>query len=288
MKVHKAVIVAAGFGTRMLPASRVIPKEMLPVVDKPAIQVIVEEVVASGIREIGIVISPGRATVLDHFRPAAELEGLLEERGKFELLQVVRATSKLARITPIEQRKPLGLGHAVLQAREFAGADPVAFILPDDVIDTARPCLRQILDAAEKRDAPAVALLRVPAEDVSKYGIVEASRVGERLYRLSGMVEKPPRGKAPSDLAIIGRYVLTPDIFALLEHTRAGAGGEIQLTDGLLELCRRRELYGYEFEGTRYDLGDRLGYLTAQVAFGLKRPDLADRLRAYLKSTSAS
>jgi UTP--glucose-1-phosphate uridylyltransferase len=288
MKVRKAVIVAAGLGTRMLPASRVIPKEMLPLVDKPAIQVIVEEVVASGIREIGVVISPGRATVLDHFRPAPELEELLEERGKLDLLEVVRATSNLARITPIEQRTPLGLGHAVLQAREFAAADPVAFILPDDVIDTARPCLRQILDAAEKRDAPAVALLRVPAEDVSKYGIVEASRVGERLYRLTGMVEKPPRTKAPSDLAIIGRYVLTPDIFAMLEHTRPGAGGEIQLTDGLLELCRRRELYGYEFEGIRYDLGDRLGYLTAQVAFGLKRPDLADRLRAYLKSISAS
>ena len=288
MKVRKAVILAAGLGTRMLPASRVIPKEMLPVVDKPAIQVIVEEVAASGINDIAIVISPGRTTVLDQFRPARELEAHLEERGKRDLLEIVRASSRLARITPVEQDKPLGLGHAVYQAREFAAGEPLAVLLPDDIVDSDRPCLGQILTVAEQRDAAAVAMLAVPGSELSKYGIVEASRVegwpDDRLYRLTGMVEKPPPEKAPSNFAIIGRYVLTPEIFDLLRETRPGAGGEIQLTDALLQLCRRREVYGYRFEGTRYDLGDRAGFVTAQVAFGLKRPDLADRLRAYLKS----
>jgi len=284
MKVRKAVIVAAGFGTRMLPASRVIPKEMLPVVDTPAIQLIVEEVVASGIDDIAIVISPGRTTVLDHFAPAPELEGYLEERGKHDLLQVVRATSKLARITPVEQREPLGLGHAVMQARDFAAGQPFAVILPDDIIDAKTPCLRQILEVAERHDTPALALLRVARSELSKYGIVEAHRLEDRLYRLTAMVEKPQPGSAPSDLAIMGRYVLTPEVFDLLRVTRPGAGGEIQLTDALLELCRRRAVYGYEFEGTRYDVGDRAGFLIAQIALGLKRPDLADRLRTYLRS----
>jgi UTP--glucose-1-phosphate uridylyltransferase len=288
MRVRKAVILAAGLGTRMLPASRVIPKEMLPVVDKPAIQLIVEEVVDSGITDIAIVVSPGRTTVLDHFRPAPELERHLEERGKRELLETVRATARLARITPIEQTRPLGLGHAVYQARNFAGGEPVAVLLPDDIVDGPRPLLRQILDVAERRDAPAVALLKVPAGEISKYGIVKASPVEPRLHRLTGMIEKPDPAKAPSDLAIIGRYVLTPEIFELLADARPGAGGEIQLTDALLRLSERRELYGYEFEGVRHDLGDRLGFLTAQIAFGLKRPDLADRLRTYLRSVIAS
>lgn len=288
MKVRKAVILAAGLGTRMLPASRVIPKEMLPLVDKPAIQVIVEEVAASGIDDIAIVISPRRTTVLDQFRPAPELESHLEKRGKRDLLELVRASTNLARITSVEQKKPLGLGHAVLQTREFTGGEPFAVLLPDDIVDSARPCLKQILEVAERRDAPAVALLKVPASELSKYGIVEATRVEQRLYRLTGMAEKPELEKAPSDFAIIGRYVLTPDIFETLQETRPGAGGEIQLTDGLLKLCKRREFYGYEFEGTRYDLGDLAGFLTAQIAFGLKRPDLADRLRAYLKSVASS
>jgi UTP--glucose-1-phosphate uridylyltransferase len=291
MKVRKAVIVAAGLGTRMLPASRVIPKEMLPVVDKPAIQMIVEEVAAPGITDIGIVVSPNRTTVLEQFRPVPELENHLESRGKRDLLEVVRACCRLARITQINQDKPLGLGHAVYQARDFAAGEPIAVLLPDDIIDNAkRPCLRQILDASERFDAPAVALLRLPQSELSKFGIVEASRVDDhddRTYRLSGMIEKPPPGKAPSDLAIIGRYVLPAEVFDLLRDTKPGAGGEIQLTDALMTLSRRRDVYGYEFEGTRYDLGDRLGFLMAQVAFGLNRPDLADRLRAYLRSITS-
>jgi UTP--glucose-1-phosphate uridylyltransferase len=278
------VVLAAGLGTRMLPASKVIPKEILPVVDKPAIQVVVEEAVASGIDEIVLVLSPGRTTVLDHFQPAVELERHLEERAKPDLLEIVRLTNAPARFITAWQEQPLGLGHAVLQAREAVGDEPFAAILPDDIFDCDRPCLRQLLDVAEAEDAPTVALMRVPRSEIPKYGIVEARQVRPRLYQLTGMVEKPSIDKAPSDLAILGRYVLTPDIFPLLAEGKPGAGGEIQLTDGLLALSRRRKLYGYEFEGTRYDLGDRVGFLTAQIGFGLKRPELADRLLAWLKS----
>jgi UTP--glucose-1-phosphate uridylyltransferase len=284
MKVRKAVIVAAGMGTRMLPASKVIPKEILPVVDKPAIQMVVEEAIASGIEEIVVIISPGRTTVVDYFDPAPELERHLEERGKHDVLAMVRSTNNPVRFTTAEQKEPLGLGHAVLQAREAVGDEPFAVILPDDIFDSKRPCLRQLLDVAESEDTPVVALLRVARSEIPKYGIVVAKPVRPRLYELSGMVEKPPAEKAPSDLAIMGRYVLTPDIFPLLADGKPGAGGEIQLTDALLELAKRRRLYGYEFEGMRYDLGDKAGFIAAQVGFGLKRPELADSLRAYLKS----
>ncbi len=288
MKVTKAIIVAAGLGTRMLPASKVIPKEILPVIDTPAIQVVVEEAVASGIRDIFVVVAPGRTIVLDHFKPALELEMLLEERGKHEVLEVVRRTNTFAQFTAVEQAKPLGLGHAVLQAREVIGDEPFAVMLPDDIFDCPRPCLAQLIAAAEAKDAPVVALLKVARSEIPKYGIVEAKPAGERLYELSGMVEKPAIDKAPSDLAIMGRYVLTPDIFDLLAKGKPGAGGEIQLTDALMALAHRRKLYGYEFEGVRYDLGDRVGYIAAQVGFGLKRPDLADRLRSYLQAILAS
>jgi UTP--glucose-1-phosphate uridylyltransferase len=284
MKVRKAVVVAAGLGTRMLPATRVIPKEILPVVDRPAIQVVVEEAIASGIEEIVIVVAPGRSLVLDHFAPVPDLERHLQERGKHDLLAVVRSVSGMTRITRADQTQPMGLGHAVLQAREAIGDEPFAVILPDDIFDSERPCLRQLMDVAEARAAPVVALMRVAPRDISKYGIVEASPAGERLHRLTGMVEKPELSKAPSDFAIVGRYILTPGIFSLLAEGKPGAGGEIQLTDGLLALCRSRPMYGYEFAGTRYDLGDRFGLITAQIGFGLKRPDLADRLRAYLKT----
>jgi len=286
MKVRKAVVLAAGLGTRMLPASKVIPKEILPVVDKPAIQVVVEEAVASGIEEIILVLSPGRTTVLEHFQPAVELERHLVQRGKADLIEIVRHTNGLARFTTAWQEQPLGLGHAVLQAREAVGNEPFAAILPDDIFDCDRPCLRQLLDVAEAEDAPTVALMRVPRSEIPKYGIVEVRQVRPRLYQLTGMVEKPPIEQAPSDLAIMGRYVLTPDIFPLLAEAKPGTGGEIQLTDGLLALSARRKLYGYEFEGTRYDLGDRVGFLAAQIGFGLKRPELADRLRAWLKSVT--
>ncbi len=284
MKVRKAVIVAAGLGTRMLPASKVVPKEILPVIDTPAIQMVVEEAVASGIEEIVLILGPGKEALLEHFGPAAALERYLEQRGKTDLLEVVRRTNRLARFTTAWQNEPLGLGHAVLQAREAIGNEPFAAILPDDIFDCARPCIRQLLDHAEARDEPTVALLRVPRSELSKYGIVAVEPVGPRLYQLTGMVEKPPIDQAPSEFAIMGRYILTPDIFALLAQVKPGAGGEIQLTDALLALSQRRKLYGYEFEGVRYDLGDRVGFLTAQIGFGLKRPELADRLRAWLET----
>lgn len=288
MKVRKAVVLAAGLGTRMLPASKVVPKEILPVVDKPAIQVVVEEALASGIEEIVLVLSPGRTTVHDHFNPAEELERHLEERGKHDLLEMIRATNRMARFTVAWQEQPLGLGHAVLQSREAVGDEPFAAILPDDIFDSARPCLRQLLDVAEAEDVPTVALLRVPQSEIPKYGIVAVKPVRPRVYQLSGMVEKPAIQDAPSDFAIMGRYVLTPDVFTLLADARPGAGGEIQLTDALLALCSRRKLYGYEFEGTRYDLGDRVGFITAQIGFGLRRPELADRLRDWLKTVAES
>jgi UTP--glucose-1-phosphate uridylyltransferase len=282
MKVRKAVIVAAGLGTRMLPASKVVPKEILPVVDKPAIQIVVEEAVASGIEEIVLLLGPGKEALRDHFRPAEALERQLESRGKLDLLETIRQTNRLARFTTAWQYEPLGLGHAVLQARDAVGGEPFAAILPDDIFDSARPCLRQLLDAAEPADSPVVALMRVPRSEIPKYGIVAVKPAGPRLFELTGMVEKPPIDQAPSEFAIMGRYILTPDIFDFLAHVKPGAGGEIQLTDALLTLSRKRKLYGYEFEGIRYDLGDRVGFLTAQIGYGLKRPELAARLRDWL------
>jgi UTP--glucose-1-phosphate uridylyltransferase len=284
MKVRKAVIVAAGLGTRMLPASKVIPKEILPVVDKPAIQMVVEEAVASGIEEIVLLIGPGKDALLEHFQPAPALERYLEQRGKRELLESARQMNRLAHFTTAWQSEPLGLGHAVLQARDAVGKEPFTVILPDDIFDCERPCLRQLIDAAQAADAPIVALTRVPRAEIPKYGIVAVQPAGPRLYELTGMVEKPPIEKAPSEFAIMGRYVLTPDIFDLLARVTPGAGGEIQLTDGLLALAQRQKLYGYEFEGIRYDLGDRVGFLTAQIGFGLKRPELADGLHRWLSA----
>ncbi|MGH7907384.1 MAG: UTP--glucose-1-phosphate uridylyltransferase [Candidatus Binataceae bacterium] len=288
MKVKKAVIVAAGMGTRMLPASKAIPKEVLPVVDTPAIQIVVEEAVRSGIKDIIMILSAGKDATLDHFSPSPELEAHLEKRNKHELAAQLRAISQLAAFTRVEQKEPLGLGHAVLQARDAIGGEPFAVMLPDDIFDSPRPCLGQLLEIAERRDAPVVALQRVAREDISKYGIVIGDKAGDRLLRLTGMVEKPSPDKAPSDLAIMGRYVLAPEIFDLLAEGRPGAGGEIQLTDSLIGLAQRRPFYGYEFEGIRYDLGDPLGFLSAQVAYGLKRADLADRFRTYLKSVISS
>jgi UTP--glucose-1-phosphate uridylyltransferase len=268
----------------MLPASKVIPKEILPVVDTPAIQIIFEEAIASGIEEVIVVVTPGRTLVLDHFKTAVELERQLESKGKRDILQMIRKTNTPVKLTEAHQPQPLGLGHAVLQARQAVGNEPFAVFLPDDIIDAEKPCLRQMLDVAEKRDAPVVALLKVARSEISKYGIVDAQAAGDRTYELRGMVEKPAPEKAPSEFAIMGRYVLTPDIFELLAEGKPGAGGEIQLTDALMALTERRKIYGYEFEGIRYDLGDRVGFISAQIGFGLKRPDLADRLRAYLKS----
>jgi UTP--glucose-1-phosphate uridylyltransferase len=282
-KVRKEVIVAAGLGTRMLPASKVVPKEILPVVDTPAIQLVVEEAVAAGITEIVLLLGPGKEALLDHFRPAPTLERYLEQRGKRDLLELVHRTNTLATFTTAWQQEPMGLGHAVLQARGAVGDEPFAVILPDDIFDCSRPCLRQLLDHAERHDAPTVALMRVPRSELSKYGIVAVQPAGPRLYQLTGMVEKPPVEQAPSEFAIMGRYILTPEIFALLAQVKPGAGGEIQLTDALLALSQRRKLYGYEIAGIRYDLGDRVGFLTAQIGYGMKRPELAGRLRSWLE-----
>ncbi len=288
MKVTKAVIVAAGWGTRMLPASKVVPKELLPVVDVPAIQLVVEEVAACGIRDVIVVVAPGRSQVLDHFRAAPELERYLAERGKRDLLKLVRRPAELANVRSVLQEKALGLGHAVLQAREAAGDEPFALLLPDDIFAAPRPCLAQILETAQQKGAPAVALTRVARSEVSKYGIVRAEPAGPRTYRLSGMVEKPEPETAPSDLAIVGRYILPPEIFPLLADVRPGAGGEIQLTDALARLSATRPVYGCQFEGERFDVGDRLGFLRAQIAFALRRPELAEGLRGMLRSFISS
>jgi UTP--glucose-1-phosphate uridylyltransferase len=284
VKIKKAVILAAGFGTRMLPATKAVPKELLPVVDTPGIQLVVEEIVAAGITDIVMVTSAGKGALMDHFSPAPVLERFLAERNKRDLLEVVQRTAHLATITTVEQAQPLGIGHAVLQAKSAIGNQPFAVALPDDIFDCQTPCLRQLIEVAGAQEGPVVALLRLPRAEVSKYGIVEATQMAPRVHRLTGMVEKPPLDKAPSDMAIMGRYVLPAEIFGILERVKPGHGGEIQLTDALVELSGRRNLYGYEFEGVRYDLGDRLGFLKAQIAYGLRNPELADKLRAYLSS----
>ena len=288
-RVRKAVFPAAGLGTRFLPATKAQPKEMLPLVDKPLIQYGVEEAIQSGIQNILIVTGRGKSAIEDHFDVSFELEHLLESRQKTDLLETVRAVSDMIDIAYIRQKEALGLGHAVLRARDLVGPEPFAVVLSDDVIDAPVPCLRQLLDVYQYFGASVVALMEVPEETVSAYGIVDAEPVDhhgsrDRLFRIRNMVEKPPRAEAPSRLAIIGRYVLTPEIFPALEAVAPGAGGEIQLTDGLKHLLRNRPIYGYRFEGKRYDAGDKLGFLEATVEFALRRPDLGRAFRLYLRS----
>ncbi|MGH9631259.1 MAG: UTP--glucose-1-phosphate uridylyltransferase GalU [Bryobacteraceae bacterium] len=290
-KVRKAVFPAAGLGTRFLPATKAQPKEMLPLVDKPLIQYGVEEVVHSGIQNIIIVTGRGKSAIEDHFDVSFELEHLLESRGKKDLLNCVRGVSDLIDVSYVRQKEALGLGHAVLRAKELVGPEPVAVVLSDDVIDAEIPCMRQLLDVYEYFGATVVALMEVPRENISAYGVVDAEPVahnggGDRLFRIRNMVEKPKPDDAPSNLAIIGRYVLTSEIFAAIESIPAGKGGEIQLTDALKHLLRNRPVYGYKFEGTRYDAGDKLGFLKATVEFALKRYDLGGPFREYLKAMS--
>lgn len=290
-KVRKAVFPAAGLGTRFLPATKAQPKEMLPLVDKPLIQYGVEEVVHSGIQNIIIVTGRGKSAIEDHFDVSFELEHLLESRGKKDLLSCVRGVSDLIDISYVRQKEALGLGHAVLRAKELVGPEPFSVVLSDDVIDAEIPCMRQLLDVYEYFGASVVALMEVPKENISAYGVVDAEPVahnggGGRLFRIRNMVEKPKPDDAPSNLAIIGRYVLTPEIFTAIESIPAGTGGEIQLTDALKHLLRNRPVYGYKFEGTRYDAGDKLGFLKATVEFALKRYDLGGPFREYLKAIS--
>ena len=285
--VRKAVFPAAGLGTRFLPATKAQPKEMLPLVDKPLIQYGVEEAVRSGVRNIIIVTGRGKSAIEDHFDVSFELEHLLESRGRLDLVAEVRSISDMIDVAYVRQKEALGLGHAVLRARELVGAEPFAVVLSDDVIDAQVPCLRQLLDIHAVYGASVLALMEVPPDQVSMYGVVEAEPVhhngaDDRLYRIRSLVEKPAAADAPSNLAIIGRYVLMPEIFASIEAIEPGKGGEIQLTDALKHLLEDRPVYGYRFEGQRYDAGDKLGFLKATIEFALQRPDLGKPLRDYL------
>jgi UTP--glucose-1-phosphate uridylyltransferase len=283
-KVRKAVFPAAGLGTRFLPATKASPKEMLSLVDKPLIQYVVEEAVASGIESVIIVTGRGKASIEDHFDVSFELERLLEERGKQEELKAMRAISEMARVSYVRQQEALGLGHAVLQARDLVGEEPFAVMLSDDIIDAETPALRQLLDIYEKYDAPVVAVFEVEGEAISRFGVIDGDEVEPGVYKIKDMVEKPPQDQAPSNLAIIGRYILTPDIFDEIEKTTPGAIGEIQITDAMRSLLKKRPFYAVRFQGKRYDAGDKLGFLVATVEFALKHEDLAPEFREYLQS----
>ncbi len=285
--IRKAVIPAAGLGTRFLPATKAQPKEMLPIVDKPTIQYVIEEAVASGIDDILIVTGKDKRAIEDHFDRAAELESLLVRRGQRALARSVRRISELADLHYVRQKEPLGLGHAVWCARRHVGEEPFAVLLGDDVVKSAEPCLKQLIRQYERHRRPVLGIQRVPPEEVSRYGVIAGRPVGDRLWEVVSLVEKPSPADAPSNLAIIGRYVLEPEVFPILERQAPGAGGEIQLTDALKELNAVRPLLAYEFEGVRYDVGDRLGYLRATVEFALARDDLAGPFGAFLRDLLA-
>jgi UTP--glucose-1-phosphate uridylyltransferase len=286
-RVRKAVFPAAGLGTRFLPATKAQPKEMLPLVDKPIIQYGVEEAVTAGCDQIIIVTGRGKSAIEDHFDVSYELEKMLEERGKTDLLKIVRQISDLIHIAYVRQKEALGLGHAVLTARELVGEEPFAVLLADDVIDAEVPCLKQLMDVFDKTQCSVLATQVVEGPGISAYGVLEGKPVpgsNGKLYEVLSLVEKPRPEEAPSNLAVIGRYILTPTVFETLADIKAGAGGELQLTDGLKQLLKKEKIYGYVFEGKRHDTGDKLGFLKATVEFALKRPDLGGPLRQYLKS----
>jgi UTP--glucose-1-phosphate uridylyltransferase len=283
-KVRKAVFPAAGLGTRFLPATKASPKEMLPLVDKPLIQYAVEEAVASGCESILIITGRDKTAIEDHFDIAFELEQTLREKGKDDLLEEVHAISELAHITYTRQKQALGLGHAIYQAKDFVGDEPFAALLADDVIDAERPALRQMMDVFEKYQAPVIATMQVAGEAISRFGVIDADEVEPGVFKVKDMIEKPSFAEAPSDLAIIGRYIFTPDIFDAIEKTEPGAGSEIQITDAMRLLLKTKPLYALKLDGRRHDAGDKLGFLIATVEFALKRPDLADDFREYLKT----
>jgi UTP--glucose-1-phosphate uridylyltransferase len=286
-KVRKAVFPAAGLGTRFLPATKAQPKEMLVLVDKPVIQYGVEEAVQSGVDNIVIVTGRGKNAIEDHFDVAVELESFLEQRGKTAQLEEIRQITRLIKVAYVRQGEPLGLGHAVLVTKDLVGQEPFAVVLGDDVIDASPAALKQMIDVYERLGGPVIAVERVPAEDVSSYGVVateDGDDLGRGVYRIKDLVEKPRREDAPSNLAIIGRYILTPDIFPALEATARDRTGEIQLTNGLRHLLRERPIYAYEIQGVRHDTGNKLGFLKALVYFALRRPDLAEPFRKYLET----
>jgi len=284
MKIRKAVIPAAGFGTRFLPATKVVPKELLPIVDKPTIQYIMEEVAAAGIEEVILITGREKGSIEDHFDCSTELENHLRKKDRMDLLKMVQEIAEMVTLVSVRQKEPLGLGHAVLCAKRVVGQEPFAVLLGDDLIHARVPCIKQMIDVYEKMEGAVIAVQRVPRTETHLYGIIKGKKVGDRIYRVEEMVEKPPRGTAPSNLAIIGRYVLPPEIFPILENVGSDHRGEIQLTEGLRQLGEQSGVFGYEFIGDRYDAGDKLGYLEANIAFGLKHPDLGPKLKRYLKN----
>ncbi len=283
-KVRKAVFPAAGLGTRFLPATKASPKEMLTLVDKPLIQYSVEEAVASGVESILIVTGRDKSSMEDHFDISFELEQVLKDRGKDEMLRLVRSVAELAKISYTRQGEALGLGHAIYQAKGFAAGEPFAALLPDDIVDAEVPALKQMIEVYEKYDAPVIATMQVEGEAISRFGAIDADEVEPGVYKIKDMVEKPPFAEAPSDLAIIGRYIFTPDIFDAIERTKPGAGGEIQITDAMRLLLNERPFYAVKLDGIRHDAGDKLGFLIATVEFALKRDDLGPEFRDYLRS----
>ncbi len=283
-KIRKAVFPAAGLGTRFLPATKASPKEMLPLVDKPLIQYAVEEAVNSGIESILIVTGRDKSPIENHFDISFELEHILQEKGKTEMFKMVRAIADIARISYTRQQQALGLGHAILQAKDFAENEAFAVLLADDVVDAEKPALKQMIEVYEKYNAPVIATMQVEGEAISRFGVIDAEEVEPNVFKIRDMVEKPKFEDAPSDLAIIGRYILTPDIFPAIENTKKGAGGEIQITDAMRDLLKERDFYAVKLEGTRHDAGDKLGFLIATVDFALKREDLGGDFRKYLKS----
>jgi len=283
LKVRKAVIPAAGLGTRFLPATKAQPKEMLPIVDKPTIQYIVEEAIQSGIEDILIVTGRGKRAIEDHFDKSYELEDILRRKGEDDLLKVVQSISNLANVNYVRQKEPKGLGHAIDCARAFIGDEPFAVMLGDDIVDSEEPCLKQLMRVFEQYHTTVLGVQHVPHDDISKYGIIKGVPLDERVFKINDLVEKPDVEKAPSDIAILGRYIITPDIFYFLERAVPGKGGEIQLTDALKSMLEHNSIYAYDFVGKRYDVGNKLGFLQATVEFALKREDISQEFSHYLK-----
>ncbi|MBS0483905.1 MAG: UTP--glucose-1-phosphate uridylyltransferase GalU [Proteobacteria bacterium] len=283
-KIRKAVFPAAGLGTRFLPATKASPKEMLPLVDKPLIQYSVEEAVACGIESILIITGRDKSAIENHFDISFELEQSLKDKGKHDMFDMVRAISDIAKISYTRQKQALGLGHAIYQAKDFVGSEPFAALLADDVVDAENPALRQMISVYEKFEAPVIATMQVAGEAISRFGVIDADEVEPGVYKIKDMVEKPAFADAPSDLAIIGRYIFTPDIFEAIEQTKPGSGGEIQITDAMRILLKKRPFYAVKLEGKRHDAGDKLGFLIATVEYALKRDDLGADFREYLRS----
>ena len=284
-KIRKAIIPAAGLGTRFLPATKAQPKEMLPIVDKPTLQYIIEEAIESGIGEILIITGRNKKSIEDHFDRSVELELELEHKGKVEMLEMVKSISNMVDIHFIRQKEPKGLGHAIYCAKSFVGNEPFAVMLGDDIVyNEGKPCLRQLMDCYDEYKTSVLGVQTVPDGDVDKYGIVDGLKIEGNVTKVKGLVEKPSVDEAPSNMAILGRYIITPSIFEILERTKPGKGGEIQLTDALLELMSEEAIYAYNFEGRRYDVGDKLGFLEATVEYALRKPELKDAFIEYLKS----